>query len=171
MDVRGTLKGIQRDFKSNRIILSLELTEGEVGQIETLQNKDLSITLKQFRERRSKDANALLWACLGKIAECLGGDKEFYYMQALRKYGQGTLIEIKKDAIERMREVYREIDVIGQRGEWLSVMCYYGSHLYTTSEFAVLLDGVIEDMRNAGIETPVQEEMDRALEAWERRKA
>lgn len=168
MDVRGTLKGIQRDFRTNRIILSFELKEGEIGQIEALQDKDLSITLKQFRESRSKSANALLWVCLQKIADKLGGDKWEHYMQALRKYGQGTLIEMKREAFPRMHEIYRETEIVGQRGDWLDVMCYYGSSQYDTAEFSILLDGVIEDMRNAEIETPAQEELQRALDAWER---
>lgn len=171
IDCRGMIKAISRDFKSGRYILSIELTEGQIEPLDALQGKDLSISLKQFRNSRSKNANALLWSCLARIAEVLGGDKWDYYLQALRKYGQCTLVTVKPEAVERFREIYRECEVVGERNGMVDLLCYFGSSTYDTREFSVLLNGVIDDMRAAGIPTPADEEMDRALEQWEKERA
>lgn len=171
IDCRGTIKAISRDFKTGRYILSVELSEGQIEPLDALQGKDLSIGIKQFRNSRSKNANALLWSCLTKIADALGGDKWDYYIQALRKYGQCTLVTVKPMAVERFREIYRECEVIGERNGLVDLLCYFGSSSYDTKEFSVLLDGVVDDMRQAGIPTPADEEMDRALKLWESERA
>ena len=171
IDCRGTIKAISRDFKSGRYILSIELTEGQIEPLDALQGKDLAIGIKQFRNSRSKSANALLWSCLARVAETLGGDKWDYYLQALRKYGQCTLVTVKPEAVERFRDIYRECEVVGERNGMVDLLCYFGSSTYDTHEFSVLLDGVVDDMRQAGIPTPADEELDRALEAWEKERA
>lgn len=149
----------------------LELTEGNAQDIETLTDKDLSIDLKRFRKSRSLNANAMLWACLGEIAAVMNTNKWDLYLQALKNYGQYTMIEIEPNALEKFRSMYRECEDVGGHvvngKEMRQVLCYYGSSTYNTEEFSALLNGVIEDMKNAGIPTPTSEEMKRALEAWE----
>lgn len=167
IDNRGTISAISRDFKTGRYILSLELKETQIEAVDALRGKDLQITLKQWRESRSKNANALLWSCLTKIANKLGGDKWDYYLQALRKYGQCTLVSVKPEAVERFQQIYRECEIVGEREGRVDVLCYYGSSTYDTKEFSVLLDGVIDDMRAANIPTPTQEDLQRALDIWE----
>ena len=59
-----------------------------------------------------------------------------------------------------------EIDVNGQKG--VQMLCYFGSSNYNTKEFSVLLDGVVSEMKEMGIEAPASKEMRRALELWEK---
>lgn len=168
MNIRGTIKGMARDFETGKCVLTVEMTEGDAAAVDQLRGKDLAIDLKTYREKRSKTANGLLWACLGEIAAALGGDKWDYYLQALRKYGQYTLVEVKEEAVDRFREIYRECEEIGRKGDRVHLLCYFGSSTYNSKEFSVLLDGVIEDMKQAGLPTPTSEEMRRTLEALER---
>ena len=46
------------------------------------------------------------------------------------------------------------------------MLCYFGSSTYDTKEFSVLLDGVISEMREMGIQTPTSEEMERMKIEW-----
>ena len=48
------------------------------------------------------------------------------------------------------------------------MLCYFGSSTYDTKEFSVLLDGVISEMREIGLQPPPTEEMKRALETWQK---
>lgn len=173
MQARGTIKGISRDFESGRLVLTVELTEGEAAAADALRGKDLSIEMKQYRNPRSASANALLWTCLQRIADALGGDKWDYYIDALRKYGRYTMLAIRADAAKRFCETYRECEEIGRKVdadgvEWVHMLCYFGSSTYDSREFSILLDGVIEDMKQAGIEAPTSAEMRRVLAALER---
>lgn len=171
MKLRGFIKSIGKDWKNNHLQVMLEIIEGNAADIETLTDKDLSIDMKQFRKSRSLNANALLWACLGQMAEVLNANKWELYLQSLKNYGQYSMIEIDPDAFEKFKSIYRECEDVGGHvvngKEMRQVLCYYGSSTYNTKEFSVLLNGVIDDMKHAGIPTPTSEEMKRALEAWE----
>lgn len=169
MEIRGTIKGLTQDYGTRKVTAAIEVSEGSVARLEELKGKDLKITLTVWREKRSKDANALLWACLSEIARVVGGTKEEQYSLALRRYGQFTMVSVKEEAYPRWRDQWRECQIVGKRNGMLDVLCYFGSSQYSTSEFSTLLDGVIDDMRQAGIDTPLQTELQEALDAWERR--
>lgn len=166
MRIKGKLSAVYPDIMTGRHTIAIQMLEGNITEIEKYKDKDLTVEIKQYRKMRSNDANAMLWACLSEIAEAFGGDKWDYYLQALRKYGQYTLVEMDKEAVPKFRMMYRECEVIGERDGMVQLMCYYGSSTYNTKEFSVLLDGVIDDMKQAGLEVPPSEEMRRALEAW-----
>ena len=42
----------------------------------------------------------------------------------------------------------------------------YGSHLYNSKEFSVLLDGIISDMKELGLQPPPSSEMQQSLMKW-----
>lgn len=174
MQTRGTIKSISRDYKTGRYSVTLELSEGDIALVDDLRDKDLSIELKQYRNPRSNSANALLWHCIGEIAHHQLGERKQtpweIYLSMLRKYGKYTMVAVRIDALERFKECYRECDEVGRRtdadgNEWVHLLCYFGSSTYNSKEFSVLLDGVIDDMKQAGIPTPTSEEMRRVLNA------
>ena len=57
-------------------------------------------------------------------------------------------------------------DVNGRKA--VQLLCYYGSSTYDTKEFSVLLDGVIEDMKDLGLQPPMTREIQAALAEWEK---
>lgn len=122
------------------------------------------------KEKRSLNANALLWACIGEIANKMRMDNWSVYLNMLKSYGQYTYVLCKPHAVEKMKEIWREteeigeVDVNGQKS--VQLLCYYGSSTYDTKEFSRLLDGVIQEMKNLGLEPPPSEQMQQALLAW-----
>lgn len=172
MDVTGKVHSIQRDFKTGKVLLTFEINEEPAEELNAIAGVDkLTITAKKYRKKRSLDANALLWLCLGRIAEALNSDKWSIYLQMLKRYGQYTYICVKPNVVESVKLQWREceeigeIDINGQKA--IQMLCYFGSSTYNTKEFSVLLDGVIQEMKGIGIEAPTTEEMRRALELWE----
>ena len=75
--------------------------------------------------------------------------------------------------VDSVRSQWRETEVVGDvninGSEAVQMLCYFGSSTYTTKEFSVLLDGVISEMQEMGLETPLSQDMKRALEEWERK--
>lgn len=122
------------------------------------------------REKRSLNANALLWACIGEIANKIGIDNWSVYLNMLKSYGQYTYVLCKPHAVEKVKDVWREteeigeLDVDGQKA--VQLLCYYGSSTYDTKEFSRLLDGVIQEMKNLGLQPPPSEQMQQALLTW-----
>lgn len=136
------------------------------------RDKDLNLEIKQHRNHRSKDANALLWECIGRLAVALRADKWDIYLLMLKRYGQYTYIVVPPNAVEMVARQWRECEVIGDINingrDGVQMLCYYGSSTYDTKQFSVLLDGVISEMKEIGLTAPTSEEMRRSIEEWEK---
>ena len=136
------------------------------------QDTEKTFDLYEHKEKRSHNANALLWACLGEIAREIGSDKWEVYLQMLKRYGTYTYICVKPKAVEAVRKQWRESEEIGRvtinGEEAVQMLCYYGSSTYNTKEFSALLTGVISEMREMGLMSPTDYEMQTALEQWEK---
>lgn len=169
METTGRLKSITKDWQSDKLIVSFEIDSRTIDA-DSLQNVTLEITAKKQRKHRSLNANALLWSCLGKIAAVLRTDKWSVYLEMLKRYGIYTYICVKPQAVEMLKRQWRECEEIGTINingqEAVQMLCYYGSSTYDTKQFSVLLDGVISEMKEAGIETPSEEELRRSIEVW-----
>ncbi len=170
MRFRGKLKAIQKDFSTGNYIVSFEMEEGDLEEADKINKKDLTITAESYKEIRSGAANKLLWECISKLAKYQKKDKWKVYLDSLRKYGLYTYACLKPEAVEAFKENWRECEEIGELEingkKAIQLLCYYGSSTYTTKEFAQLLDGVIEDLKDAGLDYPHSEEIEVAFEQW-----
>ena len=92
----------------------------------------------------------------------------------LRRYGEYTYVCVKPGAVEMLKRQWRECEELGPiniNGQVaVQLLCYYGSSTYDTKQFSVLLDGVMSEMKEMGIDTPSDEQLKAALEAWDERK-
>ena len=134
----------------------------------TTQDRDSVWDIVPHKEKRSVNANALLWKMLGEIATALRTDKWSVYLTMLKRYGTYTYICVKPKAVEAVKKQWRECEVIGDitiNGDpAVQMLCYYGSSTMNTKEFSVLLDGVISEMKEMGLETPADRDLQRAIE-------
>ncbi len=174
MDFTGELIGITQDFETGKFRATFEINEGlpVLNHLQNLFHTKLSISAKKYRQRRSLDANGLLWHCLGKIAEALQTDKWEVYLLMLKRYGKYTYVCVKPNMVDAMKKQWRECEVVGNIDingkEAVQMLCYFGSSTLDTKEFSVLLDGVISEMKEMGLETPLSQDMQRALDSWEK---
>lgn len=172
MKFAGKVAGITRDFLTKKLLITFETSEDVTGQYDDIQGKILTIEAKKYRKRRSLDANAMLWACLGDIAAALNTDKWAVYLRMLRRYGKFTYIIVKPEAVESMKVQWRECEVIGDikvNGQnAVQMLCYFGSSTYNTQEFSVLLEGVISEMKEMRLHAPTSGDMRRSLQLWEK---
>ena len=134
------------------------------------RGKLLSVEIKPYRAKRSLDANALLWVMLGEMAAALNTDKDSLYLEMLERYGVFTHIVVKPEVVERVKQEWRtvrelgEVTINGKTG--IQLQCYFGSSTYNSKEFSVLLEGVISEAQDLGIETRPEAEINSLLEAW-----
>lgn len=169
MERRSRLKGASKDFQTGKTLLTFEV-DGSVD-LKELEG-DLRLTTKKWREKRSKDANALFWACVGEIASAVRSDKWDIYLNLLKSYGKYSYVIVPENAVERMNEMWRETEVVGDIDvngrKAVQMLCYYGSSTYDTSEMSRLIDGTMQEMDNLDIPRPDGGEIRRALEEWQR---
>jgi hypothetical protein len=176
MRFTGKLAGINMDWQTGKYNVTFTINEQTaLAEVEKIQEcEKLSVEAVQYREKRSIDANGLLWHCLGKIASSMNppADKWDIYLMMLKRYGSFTYICVKPKAVEAVKQQWRECEVVGDieiNGQKaVQMLCYFGSSTYDTQEFSVLLNGVISEMQEMGLETPPSQDMRRALENWEK---
>ena len=174
MRFTGKLLSVNRDWQTGKYSITFSVNEqSSLNEIEKIKNLDkLSIEAKKYREKRSLDANALLWACLSDIAMALRTDKWNVYLMMLKRYGKYTYICVKPNVVESVKAQWRECEEIGTINingqEAVQLLCYFGSSTYDTKEMSVLIDGVISEMEEMGLETPESREVKRAIEEYEK---
>lgn len=173
MEFTGQIKGIHNDYITGDLNITFSVNEKStiLPEYEKLKNcKKLRIKAVQYREKRSLDANAYLWVLLQKLAEALRSDKWSIYLQMLKRYGQFTYIVVKPGAVEAVKRQWRECEEVGKIDvngtEAVQMLCYYGSSTYDTKEMSVLIDGVVSECQELGIETLPPNELQRIKESW-----
>lgn len=142
------------------------------GELQQAANsgKILEVEIKIKRKRRSLNANAYLWELLGRMAAVLKTDKDSVYLMMLERYGVYTHVCVKPAAVERVKQEWRtvrelgEITINGQKA--VQLQCYFGSHTYNSKEFSVLLEGVLSEAAELGIETLSEADKDLMLKEW-----
>jgi hypothetical protein len=176
VEFTGRVQNIAKDWQTNQYQITFTVNEpSAINAVNDIRScEKLSIKAVRHREKRSLDANALLWACLSDIAKAMPppADKWDVYLLMLKRYGKFTYICVKPNVVEAVKAQWRECEVVGEVNingqKAVQMLCYFGSSTYDTKEFGRLLDGVISEMKEMGLEAPASEEMRRALEQWER---
>lgn len=173
MEFTGIIKGISNDYITGELNITFSVNEKStiIPEYEKLKDcKKLRIEAKKYRNRRSLDANAYLWVMLQKMAEVLRSDKWSLYLQMLKRYGQFTYIVVKPNAVEGVKKQWRECEEIGEVDvngtKAVQMLCYYGSSTYDSQQMAHLIDKVVEECEELGIETISPTELQQMKERW-----
>lgn len=167
------------------LVLALSLSpqkaqEGVAELKEVLaKGKYLQAEIKQQRANRSLDANALCWVLCQKIAESIKTTKENVYRLFIKSVGQFEIIPIKNEAVDRWIRNW-QANGLGWISEtigdskiegYTNVISYYGSSVYDSREMSVLLNEIVRECKELGIETNSPEEINSLLESWGKKHA
>ncbi len=134
------------------------------------QGKLLSVEIKPYRQKRSLNANAYFWQLLSKLAEVLNTDKDSLYIEMLDRYGVFTHIVVKPEIAERVKAEWRTVRELGQvtvNGKaGIQLQCYFGSSTYNSAEMAKLIDGVVSECKEVGVEVMPPDELELMKSLW-----
>lgn len=160
------------------IVLSTTATMLDISKLkETIsKGKELAVEIKQYRQKRSLDANNYCWLLCQKIAETINSTKELIYQQFIKRVGQFEIVPIRDDAIERWIEAWNskglgwfaEVLEDSKLPGYKKVISYYGSSVYNSREMAVLIDEIVLQCKELDIETMTPAEIAGLKEKWDR---
>ena len=121
--------------------------------------------ITEYHEKRSLSANAYAWALIGKIADVMRKSKEAVYLQMLKDYGQSEFVSVRSDinvnGYFKYYEAYGTATLQGK--EFTHYKIWKGSSEYDSREMAILIDGIIQEAQNLGIETITPAEKERLI--------
>lgn len=142
------------------------------ADFDKLKGEELDVEIKKHREKRSLDANAYMWALVGKIAEAMTPPlpKDDVYREMLRSYGQSGMVSIAEKYVEQFEREFKYRDELGRselNGKtFVHYRFYIGSSKYDSKEMSLLVDGVVSEAKALGIDTDTPEMIARIKEEW-----
>lgn len=149
-------------------MLVLELDGDFRHQYDKLKDCDVEVIIEKYSDNRSLKSNAYLWNLVGKIANALRESKDDIYLDMLKSYGQGGAVSVEARFANDFERTYKYHEYLGEselKGKLFKHYRFWvGSSEYNRDEFSILLDGVVREAKNLGIETRSQEEINSMLE-------
>ena len=137
-----------------------------INWLDTQPNKQYEI--KEHREKRSLNANNYAWHLITEIGNKLGMSKEDVYMQMLQDYGQSEMVSVVSSIdVKDYFKYYKEAGKSELNGkEFTHYKIYKGSSEYNTHEMSILIDGIVQECNQLGIETKSDDEIRSLIENW-----
>jgi hypothetical protein len=159
--MQGRLCDISLGITNRKQKITIELDEDFRTRYDELKDKELEVTVKPFRKKRSLDQNSYAWVLIGKIADKLRANKDDIYLTMLKRYGQGGVIKVapkSEGAILNALKYYEQHEKLYTETEKY-YRFWVGSSAYNTEEMTIFVDGVISEAKEMGIETLTPDEL------------
>lgn len=181
MKFAGKFERITYTAKGDAEITFSTAQRVEAEKVKTIADRLLDVKVEPHHERRSLDANAYFWVLAQKLAEKLSlrGQKpvsaEEVYRNYIRDIGAYQILPVKVDAVEQFTKAWEShgkgwiVVFIGEsklKG-YANLQVFYGSSVYNKEQMGRLIDAVVADCKEFGIETKTPEEIANMLSLME----
>ena len=132
------------------------------------KDREKLFEIKEHRQKRSLNANSYAWLLLGKIADVLRTSKEDVYLNMLKHYGQSEMVSVLSSIdVSGYFKYYEEVATVTLEGkQFTHYRVFKGSSEYDTREMSILIDGIVYEAKNLGIETMTEDEITKMKEMW-----
>ena len=138
-------------------------------------DKYYKLEIKEKKKKRSLDANGYCWALLNELSDKLKIPAIELYQEFIRKVGSYEVICINTQAMGKFLEVWQSngygwlVDILGESRNYpncMNLKCYHGSSVYDTKEMSKLIDEIVVECKEQGIETATGAELDLLKRGW-----
>ena len=157
--MKARIKNLQVQSPSlNTAVLTVEIGKYALSYLPDVK-KPMTVEIKELKKPRSRNANALMWELCEKLAEKIPGiSKEDVYRQAVHSVGTCYSTTVPAAQAEDLsnswtcRGIGWLAERIGQDDDTTSILLYPGSSTYTTEQMARLIDYLIDECKEEGIQ-------------------
>lgn len=125
-----------------------------------LQEKEKLFEVKEYKKKRNNNQNSRYWVLINELSLKLRISVEELHFNMLKNYSQRYEILVPADKEIRGIEYYeRKSKIVKDGKEFYVYHVYTPSHELNTKEFALLLQGLVEECQIQGIETRSPDEI------------
>ena len=176
---------ISYDVDSENAWIKFSVTKKQMSDFfaKYKEGKPYDVEIRQHRIKRSLNANAYCWKLIGEIAEELSNDNASYsnydiYEEMLKRYSKAfTYIVVKPEFVEATKATLKEshiyayeieggtVKINGKDG--IQLQLFFGSSTFNTKQMARLIDGIVSEAKELGIETETHEQIENMKSLWE----
>ena len=176
MQHTAIIKDIEIDKETGQAKITLLFENKDIlEQVEELKKNKIVVEIKKWFKKRSKNANAYLWALIEKLSQKLNLSRKETYRKHIYEAGTYQDLLMPEEAMQRFTKIWKEKGLgwfcekaVNEYGE-IVLRAYFGSSTYNTKEMTRLLDSVIQDCKSQNVETKPQEEIDSLLKEWDKK--
>lgn len=132
----------------------------------------LTIDITEYRKARSLDANAYMWTLLNQLAYILKTTSIELYKKYVKECGVWTDYEMPERTAKAFEHIWKEkgiawiVERLDTVGDMVTLRAYYGSSVYNTKQMSRLIDSIVTDCKEAGIETMSDKELKSLMGKW-----
>lgn len=182
-EVTGCINGLSMDFVSGKAMLTLNVNEKTSAMRiydELSKEEKLSFRISKYRKNRSLNANGYMWTLCDAIAKKRSSGKERVtkedvYRDAIREVGLWMDDEVSPERVGWRKAAWAQIGIgwMSERVDFTPdgnreiIRFYYGSSRYNTKQMSRLIDFIVQECRNLGIETMTPDELEKLKGLWE----
>lgn len=133
----------------------------------TKYDKDIQVDVKEYRPKRTQDQNSYFWVLVREIAIKMKQSMNDIYKGYIQDCGMMEIVPIKNEAVNDFIRKWeakglgwfcKDMGDSKMKG-YTKLAIYFGSSSYNTKEMERLIDAVIIDCQELGIETKTKEEI------------
>lgn len=163
-----------KDYQKKCYLITFEVEEVPTVYDRT-REKELAIDVKEYRQKRSLNANAYFHTLVDKIAAVQGVSHEEIHNRLIAEYGcvdkdLNNLILDDQIPWERIKTLHLRptpaTKVLDNGKLYRVYIVMRGSHTYDTKEMSRLIDGTVYEAKELGIETLTPAELERMKAQW-----
>lgn len=131
--------------------------------------------LSRKKAKRSLEANSYCWVLCDKIAEKVGTTKELIYKDAVENVGVFSQLLLQNEAVDAFVKCWNSqglgnLAMVAYESKKnpgnTVVIAYHGSSTYDTKQMARLIDYIVGEAKELGIETLTSGELERMKSQW-----
>lgn len=135
--------------------------------------------IKKAEAKRSLSANKYMWKLCDQIGSAIRETKNDVYRNAIKRVGiYKEFPPLPENDAKTLRTAWEmlgegwvtEIVDFGPDQEKVILRCYYGSSTYTTKQMSRLIEDLVQDAENLGIETLEEEKLRTMMEEYEQQQ-
>lgn len=173
-----TAKGIELLRSPLGVMLMIPASHNnELAKIKA--DKEYEVEIKEKRKHRSLNANNYMWQICQKIANELSKNqyisKDDVYRKAIKDCGHFTYVPVRADAVDRYIQIWQghglgwlaeDIGECQNLKGYHNIMCYHGSSVYTVAEMQRLIDCLVDECHQLGIQLEDSDYIQSLVKEW-----
>lgn len=147
---------------TNQASATFEIEPYIVKQLDNLNaDKEYSVKISIASRKRTHTQNSYMWVLLGEISKKISLPVREVYRDYIRDYGVYKALPIKNEAVNDFVEKWEkggigwlcEVSRDSKINGYSLVLAYFGSSTYTIEEMKNLIEPIVFDCQEMGINT------------------
>lgn len=176
MKAIGRIEKIQTTLGSKKAMVLLSVSSNNLEILNELSNVDkVNVEITRWRKKRTLDSNAYMWQLIKQISERTDVEPKAIYRDAISCLDTYYVFPLKDEIIDRFEEDWKSKGDgwFCERFEskfkgYTNVRAYYGSSQFDTKQMSKLVDLIVEEAKQWGIETLPPKELESLKASWKK---